>query len=75
MIRVAVCDKTHYDQVKQKQHGTWATFAAIYNADTPLATTKNFLILVQECLQGTDPTIEGNWNFVETFNVSANPLQ
>ena len=69
-IRVAVCDKTHYDLIRSKSLGAWDTFGAIFSVDSPLESNKEFLVLVQECTQGTDPSVESNWEFVEAWNVS-----
>jgi hypothetical protein len=69
-IRVAVCDKTHYDQIRSKTITGWATYSTIFSVDSPLDSNKEFLVLVQECKQGTDTTVESNWKFVESWNVS-----
>lgn len=70
-LRVAVCDKSHYDQIRAKTITSWGTYPAIFRVDSPLESDKEFLILVQECAQGTDPTVESNWTFVEAWNVSS----
>ena len=72
-IRVAVCDKTHYDLIRKKTITNWDTYAAIFSVDSNLESTKEFIVLVQECTQGTDTTVESNWSFVEAWNVSCEP--
>jgi phage tail sheath protein FI len=76
-LRIAVCDKTAHDQIRQKKHDYtgWDTYAAIYGVDTPLETNKEILIVVQECGQGKDKTSEGNWSTVEWWNVSTNEMK
>lgn len=69
-LRVAVCDKTNYDLIRQKLHASWDTYSAIRSVDSQLESTKEFLVIVQECTQGSDTTVESNWNFVEAWNVS-----
>jgi hypothetical protein len=71
LLRVAVCDKTNYDIIRNKtDHLYWETFSGIYNVDSPLETTKEFLVIVQECEQNKDPDTETNWTTVEYWNVS-----
>jgi|WetSurMetagenome_2_1015567.scaffolds.fasta_scaffold25493_2 phage tail sheath protein FI len=72
-IRVAVCDKTYYDLIRKKTITGWDTYSTIFSVDSNLETTKEFLVLVQECKQNTDPTVEANWSFVEAWNVSCEP--
>jgi phage tail sheath protein FI len=72
-LRVAVCDKTRYDLIRKKTITGWDTFAAIYSVDSNLESTKEFVVLVQECTQGADTTVESNWVFVEAWNVSSEP--
>jgi len=69
-LRVAVCDKTNYDLIRQKLHASWDTYTAIRNVDSLLETTKEFLVIVQECKQNADTSVDSNWSFVESWNVS-----
>lgn len=72
-LRVAVCDKTYYDLIRKKTITGWDTYAAIFSVDSNLESTKEFIVIVQECKQGTDTTVESNWEFVESWNVSCEP--
>jgi len=76
-LRVAFCDKTAHDQIRQKNHdySGWDTYSAIYNVDAPVESNSEFLLLVQECAQGTLVTDDNNWTTVEWWNVSTNPLK
>lgn len=68
-IRVALVDKTSYDEIKQRSHTDWGIYSAIQSIDSPLSDTKNFLIVVQRIEQGKEVT-ESNWVTVEVHNVS-----
>ena len=54
--------------LKSEYVGTVPTYYNFRATDSPLATTKDFLILVQSMEQGED-----TWKTVETWNVSTNP--
>ena len=70
MLRIAVCDKTHYDLIRQKNYTAWDTYSSLYAVDAPLDSNKEFIVIVQECTQGYDADTESNWSTVEWWNVS-----
>ena len=76
-LRVAICDKTAHDAIRSKTHEYtgWDTYSAIYNIDSPLDSGKEFLLVVQECKQGTSITDETNWSTVEWWNVSTSEMK
>ena len=71
-IRLAVIDQTTYTEIASGGHSNWTTYSALHGVDSPLLTDKDFLIVVQECQQNQDSTIQNNWSTVETWNVSTN---
>jgi len=74
-LRIAVCDRTTYSEVNSGGHSTWDTYEVLSEVDSPLYTDKDFLIIVQECPQGKDNTVETNWVTVEVWNVSTDETE
>lgn len=74
-LRVAMCDKDTHDAIRNKEYSAWDTYSALYNVDAPLESAKEFILVVQECAQGTDTSTESNWTTVEWWNVSTTELK
>src|SRR5574343_1659925 len=68
-IRVALIDKTSYDNINKRQNSDWGVYSAVSAIDSSLYDTKNFLIIVQKVDQSKEIS-EANWTTVEVHNVS-----
>lgn len=66
-LRIAVIGKADYDDIIDGSNDTWEVYPYIAAIDSPLDTTKEFLLVVQEKEQG-----ESTWTTKEIWNVSTN---
>ena len=48
----------------------WQIYQKIARLDSPLETQKDFIVIVQECPQGLNASVESNWLDKEIWNVS-----
>jgi hypothetical protein len=71
-LRLAAIDKPTYTAIASGGHSNWDTYTVLHGTDSQLETNRNFLIVVQECSQTGDASVDTNLSTVETWNVSTN---
>lgn len=64
-IRITICDQDTYTQMSSGALTGYDTYETIASVDSPISSTKDLLLIVENIPQGST-----SWDVVETFNVS-----